>query len=64
MELKVDDIVVIGGRKLRLMSRLHDSAALCRDDRNRIAVRNTATNRLSYIPEWKLWQAKNRTIDL
>lgn len=40
-------VIVAGGRNY-----------VMRDHRGRVAVRNTQTNRLSYIPEWRLLKAR------
>ncbi len=56
-DLRVDDVFVLDGRRLCVQGTLRDCDAVCRDDRRRVAVRNVATNRLSYIPEWRLLKA-------
>ncbi len=55
--LSCGEVLALGSRKVRISS-MPDSMTLCRDHRGRIAVRNVATNRLSYIPEWTLLRAK------
>jgi hypothetical protein len=51
--LKVGDLIDLGcGRIVRVADARDGSVA--RDHRGRIAVRNAATNRLSYIPEQRL----------
>jgi hypothetical protein len=46
------DVIALGTRTVRV-SGMPDGT-LCRDGRKRVAVRNVATNRLSYIPERRL----------
>lgn len=58
--LRVGDVIALSGRSVRV-SGMPDGTTVCRDYRKRIAVRNTATNRLSYIPEWRLLKAKRAT---
>ena len=36
---------------------------MCRDHRGRIAVRNVYSNRLSYVPEWRLLRAKGVPVE-
>ncbi len=60
-QLLVGEVVFLDGRWLRI-SAMPDGETICRDYRKRIAVRNFATNRLSYIPEWRLLQARRRLI--
>ncbi len=52
-ELRPGEVIRLDGRWLRVLG-TPDGEAICRDQRKRIAVRNVATNRLSYIPEWRL----------
>lgn len=51
-----------GGEVIRLGDRFVVVAGVApiRNWRGAIAVRNTATGRLSYLPEWKLRRAKQR----
>jgi hypothetical protein len=55
--LFVGEVIALAGRHLRV-SGMPDGVTICRDHRKRVAVRNFATNRLSYIPEWRLLKAK------
>ena len=50
------EVIKMGTRHVRV-SQMPDGT-VCRDYRERVAVRNFATNRLSYIPEWRLLKAK------
>lgn len=50
------EVIALGTRHVRV-SAMPDGT-ICRDHRRRIAVRNVATNRLSYVPEWRLLRAK------
>ena len=55
-KLHVGDIIVLSRvRRVRVLGR-RDGVTLCRDHRQRIAVRNIESNRLSYIAEWRLLQ--------
>ena len=56
-DLVVGEVIALGARFVRI-SGMPDNVTVCRDYRGRIAVRNFATNRLSYIPEWRLLRAK------
>lgn len=58
--LELDDVIEVEpGRSVRLKLGIA-STAIKRDWRGRIAVRNVVTNRLSYIPEWRLLRCKRR----
>jgi hypothetical protein len=51
--VQVGAIVTLGDRTVRVMG-MPDDVTVCRDHRKRIAVRNVATDRLSYVPERRL----------
>ena len=55
LELTGGEVIDLGDRFVRVCVR--PDGRLCRDYRNRIAARNFATNRLSYIQEWRLLKA-------
>lgn len=59
-QLSAGEVIDLMGRELRVMA-MPDGTTLCRDHRKRIAVRNVMTNRLSYVPEQRLLQAKSET---
>lgn len=50
--LAAGEVIDLDGRMIRI-SGMPDGS-LCRDVHRRIAVRNVETDRLSYIPEWRL----------
>lgn len=52
----VGKVIDLGGRHVRVCG-MPDGVTVCRDYRGRVAVRNFASNRLSYIPEWRLLKA-------
>jgi hypothetical protein len=56
-ELIVGEVIRLDGRWLRVCG-MPDGQTVCRDYLKRVAVRNFATNRLSYIPEWRLLRAR------
>lgn len=51
--LGVGDVIDLGVRRVRILGN-RDGVTLCRDGRMRIAVQDVYTNRLSYVPEWRL----------
>ena len=55
-ELVAGEVIKLGARHVRVCCT--PDGTICRDYRKRVAVRNFATNRLSYIPEWRLLKAK------
>lgn len=57
--LLVGEVIWLDSRWLRV-SGMPDGEAVCRDHRKRVAVRNVATNRLSYIPDWRLLKARRQ----
>ena len=59
-KLIAGEVIALDGRHVRV-SALPDGT-ICRDYRGRVAVRNFATNRLSYIPEWRLLKAKRSEV--
>lgn len=59
----VGDVCVLGKRHLRILAMPNDGQTICRDHRMRIAVRNVVTNRLSYIPEWRLLKSSRTSVD-
>lgn len=56
---RLPEVIQLGNRKVRLLG-----AVLLRDHRGRVAVRNVETNRLSYIPEWRLRKAVEKAVKL
>lgn len=57
--LEVGEVIALDFRRVRVVG--NQDGTICRDVRGRIAVRNEATNRLSYIPEWRLINAAQQT---
>lgn len=55
--LAVGEIVALGPRAVRICG-MPDGLTICRDGRRRIAVRNMETDRLSYVPEWRLFRGR------
>lgn len=51
------EVIELGERQVRVVA-YRDDGVVVRDYRKRVAVRNVATNRLSYVPEWRLLKAK------
>jgi len=60
--LIVGEVIALGSRYLRVCGSA-EAEFIYRDYRKRVAVRNFATNRLSYIPEWRLLKAKGHQRD-
>lgn len=56
-----EELVILDGRKLRLCGM--QDGTIIRDHRNRIAVRNVETSRLSYITEQRLSEALSEPSD-
>jgi hypothetical protein len=56
-ELYAGRVMALPGRQVRVCGLVKDgSYRVVRDHRLRVAVRNVASNRLSYIPEWRLFK--------
>lgn len=53
----VGEVITMQDRALRV-SGMPDGMTVCHDSIGRVAVRNVATNRLSYIPVWRLIKAR------
>lgn len=51
--IRVGDVFDLGIRRVKV-SGMPGGATVCRDHRGRVAVRNVETDRLSYLPEWRL----------
>jgi hypothetical protein len=59
-QLVAGEVIKLGERFVRVSAL--PGGTICRDYRKRIAVRNFATNRLSYIQEWQLLKAKREAV--
>ena len=61
-DLEPGEVITLKGRQVRLdVCGTSDAPMLCRDLQRRVAVRNVATGRLSYIQEWRLLKARVTT---
>lgn len=59
--MKAGDVVTLGAREVVIVG--VSFGALVTNWRGAVAVRNLATNRLSYIPKWKLEKATARAAE-
>lgn len=55
-KLSAGDVIALGQRSVRVCG-MPDGETLCLDHRGRVAVRNLETNRLSYVPKYRLLRA-------